>query len=481
MRSRVTRHLGALFGTGIEHPLLRRQFLSAEVEVSEPKSTSLPQEFSWHDYAVYLLHVAAEIEHSLMVQYLFAAYSLGGPNVPEKERATVLDWQQTILGIAKEEMGHLLTVQNVLRLIGGGLNFDREDFPWDIPFYPFPFQLEKLSRSSLAKYVFAEAPDKWPKDITAKEQKEIEKAVGSDPKSIPHRVGQLYELMIAVLADKNALSDSCFREETVPFQASWDEWGRGYDGAGRRSASVPYPNVIVRRVSSRDDAVSILQTIARQGEWPDEDPSGQEQSHFRRFLKIFRAFPAPKEWSPVWDVATNPQAPGIAVSTAGPIIQDAEASLWSNLFNIRYRMLLAYLTHSFRLSAEPLEAGAANPRGMIIARTFAEMYALRSIAGMLVQLPLVDDSKPERAGPPFQMPYTTKLPAEEADCWRVHLDLLNAAAILLKELAKLKTPRAAYATALMALDERAQREIRLLFGSARTNTAPQAARRSLAI
>ena len=33
--------------------------------------------------------VAAEIEHSLMVQYLFAAYSMGGPQVPEARRDDV--------------------------------------------------------------------------------------------------------------------------------------------------------------------------------------------------------------------------------------------------------------------------------------------------------------------------------------------------------------------------------------------------------
>jgi hypothetical protein len=44
--------------------------------------------------------------------------------------------QEVILGIAKEEMAHLITVQNVLRLIGGPLNLDRNDYPWDAPFYP---------------------------------------------------------------------------------------------------------------------------------------------------------------------------------------------------------------------------------------------------------------------------------------------------------------------------------------------------------
>jgi hypothetical protein len=33
------------------------------------------------EQAVYLLHVGAEVEHALMAQYLYAAYSLGGPSL----------------------------------------------------------------------------------------------------------------------------------------------------------------------------------------------------------------------------------------------------------------------------------------------------------------------------------------------------------------------------------------------------------------
>src|SRR5437588_10535059 len=62
-------------------------------------------EFSPRDYVTYLLSIDAEIEHCLMVQYLYAAYSLGGPQVPPHFRDAVRNWQEVTLGIAKEEMG----------------------------------------------------------------------------------------------------------------------------------------------------------------------------------------------------------------------------------------------------------------------------------------------------------------------------------------------------------------------------------------
>ena len=82
MRSRVSRHLGPALEESSavrrKAPAARLAVRAAKVEAEVP-----PPEFNGRDYAIFLLHVAAEIEHSLMVQYLFAAYSLGGPNVPE--------------------------------------------------------------------------------------------------------------------------------------------------------------------------------------------------------------------------------------------------------------------------------------------------------------------------------------------------------------------------------------------------------------
>lgn len=479
MQSKITRHLAALFAEDVPHLAMARAQLS-EAAVSGARISGLPREFSWHDYAVYLLHIAAEIEHSLMVQYLYAAYSLGGPSVPEDKRQEVLAWQEIILGVAKEEMGHLLTVQNVLRLIGGTLNLDREDFPWDIPFYPFEFALEALSRNSLAKYVFAEAPSDWPPDLTDDERAEIEAAVQSRPQDMPHRVGELYELMINVLSDRDALPDESFREDTVPFQASSDEWSRNKGGA---PAPGPGPNVFVQRVASRSEAVSALTAIARQGEWPEKDPKAQEVSHFRRFLSIFRGFPgAEATWRATWPLSANPQAPGLTVTSAGPMIRHPEAGLWALLFNIRYRMLLTYLAHSFRVSAEPMEAGAANPRSLIINRTFGEMYNLRSVAGILVQLPLNDEEDVRRAGPPFQIPYTTKLPSEEADCWRLHLDLVEAAGRLLEAIAGMpKTRRSSYALALRQLDLKAKHQLEVLIGGGKALQLNVSAHRSIVV
>src|SRR5436853_7829037 len=80
-----------------------------------------------HDEAVFLLHVAAEVEHALMVQYLYAAYSLnmGGDFTPER-KDRVHAWRATLLGIAREEKGHLITLQDMQRQVRATMNTDRE-------------------------------------------------------------------------------------------------------------------------------------------------------------------------------------------------------------------------------------------------------------------------------------------------------------------------------------------------------------------
>ena len=62
-----------------------------------------PENKSAHEYVVDLLHYAAEIEHGLMVQYLYAAYSLCLPSWREDLINRLKDWKDFILVIAKEE------------------------------------------------------------------------------------------------------------------------------------------------------------------------------------------------------------------------------------------------------------------------------------------------------------------------------------------------------------------------------------------
>jgi hypothetical protein len=423
-------------GKGIQ-PIEYSTFESDEAPIS------IPPEFNGKDYVSFLLCIDAEIEHGLMLQYLYAAYSLGGPQVPQEHQQDVRNAQEVILGIAKEEMGHFISIQNVLKLIGAPLHFERQDYPWDTPFYPFPFKLEPLTLNSLAKYVYAE-------EIVAIVKQEVPH---------PNTVGALFEVLLKLIKDPNVIPDEAFQAETYPFQAKFDEWGRGYQGGhrGNTMSGLPgTPDVLVMPLASRDDAYNAINEIAEQGEATTLEKT--QPSHFERFLNLYKTLKqidTGGSWSFSRKLAVNPEIP--SSNTDSPesspsggqpsdpadeqldYITNIEAQHWGHLFNIRYRTLLNFLTHSFVLDNGYNNAGAISPRGMIINSTFGEMYNLRSIANVMVQLPLSHDpgtidANTKYAGPPFLVPYTLSLPTGEHNRWRAHKDLILASAPIIQTL-----------------------------------------------
>jgi hypothetical protein len=113
--------------------------------------------------------------------------------------------------VAREEMGHLMTVQNLLLALGLPPNLEREDFPPRKDLYPFALHLEQLTQRSLAKYVVAEAPS----DATG--IGDIVELAHSSGKPRINRVGVLYGLLGVVFATAEQVEEG--RTSGNP----WDE------------------------------------------------------------------------------------------------------------------------------------------------------------------------------------------------------------------------------------------------------------------
>lgn len=455
MKQRVNRHLHLP-----PHPT---RAAAVREEAGESPLPPKPAEMSWRDYLVLLLHIGAEIEHGLMVEYLYAAYSIGGDQVPSdaKSQAMVRRWRDQILSVAREEMGHLLSVQNLLCLLGGPVTFDRQEFPWDSIFYPFPFRLEPLTLDSLACYVFAEMPPfvELLKEIPKSKTTEFQRAALAISKSVrkrvpghqAHPVGEVYERIIELLEDTSRISDEDFHADSVRFQASWDDWGRSYQPPPTRPDGTVPPSgahashLIIVRMGTRTEAVAAMKAVAGQGEAPQFRPHDTEQSHFARFAEVYVEFEAhhaaKKSWSPARNLAVNPttMAADYAADDATPI-EVPRTKTWANLFNLRYRILLTYLTHSYRLARDDDQPKEPGPRGAVLHKVFGEMYNLKTIAGILVDLPAKRRSA-KRAGPPFEMPYTLELPLQEIDCWRLHRENLASSVHLCETLLGEKSGR----------------------------------------
>ncbi|MGH3897593.1 MAG: ferritin-like domain-containing protein [Pseudonocardiaceae bacterium] len=406
------------------------------------------------DEAVFLLTAAAEIEHALMVQYLYAAYSV---RVADPNRDDLAKVQNLLTQIAREEMGHLATVQNLLHLIGGPLNFNRDHSPYSSAIYPFRFTLEPVTLDSLAKYVIAESPLEPPSELSeadlmllAQIRDDATRANGGQ--EVRH-VGPVFERLARLFSDDGA--DDDFRLDTFALQAKFPDWG--YEppagGPGEPLIVTSFADTDVAAV--RAAAVAAVRAIGAQGEGFDAAPEGTE-SHFERFFDIYKRVSALSSAGVTitWPVATNPNTTSAPTEPPGAAdvvevaleahastgrINHPRARAWAHLFNLRYRLLLGQLSHFLRLdhdlysTASGPQLGDRTDRGLLLIGTFDEMRHLKKIAGKLVQLPKDDPRGPVHAGPPFELPYTLNLPDSEPQRWRMHLDASRAAVRLIRE------------------------------------------------
>jgi hypothetical protein len=408
------------------------------------------------DKAEILLESAAEIEHALLVQYLYSAYSLKGiDEVSDPAQQNVLDdenpasWYRTLLGIAREEMGHLMTVQNLLLSLGLPPNFEREDFPPRKELYPFDLHLEPLSQRSLAKYVVAEAPLDAPGigDI-------ITVAQGPRADQINH-VGVLYGLLGLVFATREQiqegatsddswdamvshiiadaayqqalpeawhLPDSAFDISTREQQAEPSDWQEQH-GADQTSDPGPreqdqVAGLRVHRVTDRAAARAAIRDIGEQGEGPT---GSGESSHFERFRLIYRghddvpAFPA-GEWVPTRKVSTDPRVTGIA---------DQRTRRWAELADLRYGLLLGLAEHYLLTSGDD--------RKLLTAWIFAEMRSqVGFLARKLTEMPTGNGDGV--ASIAFTLPVPLHLPGAETARWTVHKQRIEAAIAKVQEL-----------------------------------------------
>ena len=249
------------------------------------------------DEVVFLLTAVAEIKHALMVQYLFAAYSVrvvtGEPHAGELESV-----QRLLAQIAREAMSHLATVQNLLHLVGGPVHLNREHSPRTSEIYPFRFRLEGLTLGSLAKYVIAESPVTPPvhlpaEDVLLLDQIREDAARANDGQPVRH-AGPLFDRIAHLLADVLADED-------------WDFTSRIPEESTKLIID-SFPGADVSTV--RAAAVRAVRTIGGLGEGIDVEPAGpgNSASHFERFLGIYKQVKVLSATGTVitWPVVENP-------------------------------------------------------------------------------------------------------------------------------------------------------------------------------
>ena len=232
-----------------------------------------------------LLRAAAEVEHAVLVEYLYAGWSILGNPISD-----------TILEIAIQEMCHFITVQNLMMFVGSFPSVVRQDQDPAPALDPFPFTLRPFSQPTLEDFLLTEMPvfDSMTPDQKTIMEPIIRKAQ-KQGRSF-HPVGVVYAKLYWL-----------FQENDLP-TAPWpDVAGAGFkpgrhidsfSGAGT-AATVQADGLVERawnsgqdragvfeKVDSRTTGLKAIFDIASQGEGPTT--SSSTVCHFDRFIDVYK-------------------------------------------------------------------------------------------------------------------------------------------------------------------------------------------------
>ncbi|MBB3084107.1 ferritin-like domain-containing protein [Geodermatophilus sabuli] len=357
------------------------------------------------------LHEAAELEHGLMIQYLFPAFSMKkrldeGLSAPQQRSART--WQATILRVAVEEMGHLGTVCNLLASIGEGPYLDRPNFPQRSGYYPFPFDLVPFSDEALYRMLVFELPQ-------------------GEPLPPPPRMPAPDRLTMDSVAALSAAPDPLTYDYVGELYGDIADGLRRMDEQelfiGPRSAQVDNSwsvDLDLRQVVDRSSALAAIEDIVVDGEG---SPTERSSSHYGRFARVRQEYEESGFFAAARPVVVNPRTRAQRdAPTGGTLLVEERTRRAAELFNGAYGTVLLMLEQFFGSTSETPEQ-----RAVLRAATSRMMsVAIRPLAEVLTELPAIGPGSPATAGAPFEI-YDRESASPFASArWTILLERLQA-------------------------------------------------------
>jgi hypothetical protein len=365
---------------------------------------------------VSLLTEAAELEHALMCQYLYAAFSMKrhpDEGVTWQQLELMRRWEASIMLIARQEMEHLGLVCNLLTAIGEAPWLTRPNLPLSPRHYDLEVEskLERLTEETLVRFALFEIPE----TLTEAEQA----ALGANVEAERYQtIGRLYEEIAQLF---RLLGEDLFIGPPGAELATTDVIPVPLRGISLPTTARIY-DVELQPVDSLADALTVVEQIVTEGEG---SPGSTAESHFTRVLTILEEFRAERAKDPAFEPARP--------VTAHPDphqIHDVRTRRVSEFFDDAYAALLLLLMRFFAHSDER----SADLTGLQRAAFFPMMTTvIRPLGELLTLLPA---GKGRTAGPAFRFTRNiTLIPHREA-AWTViqlELDALTATAEELSE------------------------------------------------
>lgn len=359
--------------------------------MTEPAAPVIPKT---REQLIHMLTHAAETEHMLCCQYLFAAFSLKHREEDgldyEQQRFTH-DWAQLILMIARQEMEHLGLACNLLTAVGGSPHFSRPNFPQDRHYFPTAMALEPFSIETLDRFLAFEHPSPPPREPGSSD--------GSFPTYLPVDFKTIEELYahISWLIDALDLTD-----EELFIGAS----DKQVDGAllhvdwPRPGALGGIFDVTLFEITDRTTAQAAIDLIIAQGEGT---PDQHEFTHYKWFKRtrdeLEKQLERDSSFEPAFRLAPNPGLYDPGDTTDVTIVTDPLAREVMGLANGAYELLLLLLARIYAYSDTAKEDVLALQYTLFPLMT----QVFRPVVEVLIGLPAFEDDDGTRAGPGFQI------------------------------------------------------------------------------
>jgi hypothetical protein len=361
--------------------------------MSETKLVVEHREHLWN-----LLIQAAQVEHLIMCQYLYASFSLKtGPDegLTAEQADAVARWHKVLAGIAVEEMLHLALVANVMAAIGAAPTLMRPNFPRRSEYLPagVQFALLPFGDASLTHFLYLERPEGMER-VDA--QGFVPAAPPPEPVDVDEvmprlqefaTVGHLYRGIedglthLAARLGERALFVGPPRAQATPELFHWPQLIAVTDLASARAA---------------------IDEIIEQGEGARGD---WQPAHYGRFLGIWEEYRRLREQDPGFQPA-RPVIPAFTrqpfdITDPQPLLTEPATRRVAELFNLGYEVLLHVLTRFFTHTDETDEQ-----LDTLVEAAFGLMGGvMRPLGTALTRLPAGPGHPGRTAAPVFEMYY----------------------------------------------------------------------------
>jgi hypothetical protein len=345
----------------------------------------------------YLLCQAAELEHGLMCEYLYAAFSLKntvGAGLGDDQIEAIERWRRMILAIAGEEMLHWAVVQNLLTAVGSAPYVSRPHMPHQAKGYPPGVQLRLLpfGEAALQHFVYLERP----------EGVEGADAEGFEPAGLPPPPMSPEE--IVPRGQDFATQGHLYRSVERGFAHLAGKLGedRLFIGPAFQQAdetTFGWPDL--RPITGLEGANRAIERIVEQGEGATGD---WETAHYGRFLQVLADYLAMRKADPGFEPAYPVVAAGVrAVEGIEPdvYITDPTTGGCSDLFNATYELVLQMIARYFAFGHETPE----QRQDLAHAAVGLMFEAIKPLGLLLARLPVGPDHPGVTAGANFQLPF----------------------------------------------------------------------------